>query len=131
MKGNSKVEEKPVVEDKQQFYSAKRNQHFKMDKQTKKLLASLGKHPVIVKLSSQEQKELGIKIDSLTKNSFKELMVESQLSSMSAAMGPMRDPLWKSKKDRPSEATSEGTDSKASNRKGKKSIKMRKENESV
>jgi len=123
--------EKKEVKDKAEFIGARKNSHFKMDKQTKRLMASLGKFPNTVKLSDKEQKEAEIKLENLTPNSLKNLMIDAQLSSMSASASGMRDPLWKPKKDKPSEEEGDAVSANGKLRKGKRSIKMRKESESA
>lgn len=126
---NSK--QKQDKQDKQEFVGAKRNQHFKLDKQTKRMMASLGKYGPSVKLNAQEQKEAEVKLENLTVGSFKKLMIEGQLSTMSASLSGLRDPLWKPKKEKVDQEEGEEGQKNGKFRKGKRAIKMRKPTESA
>jgi hypothetical protein len=114
---------------KKEFTGSKLTKHFKIDKQTKRMLA-LGKFPGTVKISAKEQADQNVKLEPLTRNGFKSLMMVGQLSNQDSHLTGMNDPLWKPKKTEEASAEGEaGNSPTAGNkgRKGKKAIKMRTE----
>jgi hypothetical protein len=78
----------------------KPGKHFKIDKSTKRLMA-LSTFPHKPRLNEFEQKEAEIKLEPLSRNDFKTLMIHSQLSRQETASSDLRDPLWKPKKKAP------------------------------
>jgi hypothetical protein len=116
----------------------KPGKHFKIDKSTKRLMA-LSTFPHKPRLNEFEQKEAEIKLEPLSRNDFKTLMIHSQLSRQETASSDLRDPLWKTKKKAPTVeagASAEGaapgtteTPSAPNKRKGKVSLRKMKTSE--
>lgn len=113
------------------FQPSKPTKHFKIDKQTKRLLA-LSKFPQEPKLNAQEQAKLkedtGTVLEPLTKSGFKALFIKGDLSLNDARLSGLRDPLWKPKKKDAEAEEGEAAGAAATtnkSRKGKKAPKMR------
>jgi hypothetical protein len=126
------------AKEKREFVASNTSKHFKIDKQTKRMMA-LTSFPTTVRLSEAEQKDLDVVIEPLTRNGFKKLMIRSQLSDIDSKLTGMDDPLWKPDKKAKIE-DGEGTEGTAgtapssntpNKRKGKKAPKMRRESEGV
>jgi hypothetical protein len=110
---------------KKEFVASIAKGNFRMDKQTKRMLAMFPLQSN-VKLSAHEQAAANVSMTPLTAGGFKNMMIQSQLSDFDAKLTGMDDPLWKPKKEEvESEAGTSG--SKPAVRKGKKHIKMRKD----
>jgi hypothetical protein len=115
------------------FVAKKLDKHFKIDKQTKRLM-DLSSFPVAPKLNAQEQAALkeneGITLETLTRADFKSLFIKGQLSEADSRHSGLNDPLWKPKKHKEEAAEDSEGGAGASapgskSRKGKKAPKMR------
>ena len=98
-----------MKEDKRQFTASVRNKHFKIDKQTKRMLA-LMKFPRPPKLNVKEQAEADVSLETLTVGGFKDMMIRAQLAGTDAKLTGMNDPLWKPAKKKNEEGVADGTE---------------------
>lgn len=114
--------------EKKDFVASLAKANFKLDKQTKVMMALSG-FKNNVKLSANEQADAKVSLSPLTRGDYKDLMIRGQLSEVDAKLTGMDDPLWKPKKEKDeSEGKAEaGTSASQPGRKGKKHIKMRKD----
>jgi hypothetical protein len=79
------------------YKSPKLDKHFKLDKQTKRMMA-LGKFPSGVKLNAAEQREANVKLEPLTSTGFKNMMIGGILSIEESKMSGFNDPFYNPKK---------------------------------
>lgn len=84
------------------FTGSKLTKHFKMNKQTKRMMALMN-FPGAVHLSASDQKLANTTLTPMTKNEFKTLMIGGQLASADSKLSGLNDPFWKQKKEKPEE----------------------------